>query len=285
MIIEIKRFIEAVDKQSITKASKSLYITQPALSLSIARLEKRIGTKLFRRFGKRLLLTEDGKYVYQVGLRILKLWEKMKEKKTRRNGGKPVYSIGVFDNASLKLSKYFQKNLINSEFGLEITIERSAQLIAGLRSGFYDLCVCTIPPDGDFGANVQLIKRFSELLYPVSGKIWRTNLKSMPFILYNKGSQTREYIDPTFLKHGIEPNIIVESTSPEFMKELAIGGCGVALLPKNFIVRELEQKKLHLHKLPFVFKRDIGIFINKEGNIRETDQVVKEIASFFENGS
>ena len=52
MTIEIERFIETVNQGSFTKASRVLYLTQPALSLSIARLEKEVGTKLFKRTGK-----------------------------------------------------------------------------------------------------------------------------------------------------------------------------------------------------------------------------------------
>ena len=54
MIVEIERFIATVDRGSFTKASEMLYLTQPALSLSIARLEKQVGAKLFKRIGKRL---------------------------------------------------------------------------------------------------------------------------------------------------------------------------------------------------------------------------------------
>ena len=60
MITEIERFIATVDRGSFTKASQILFLTQPALSLSIAILEKEIGVKLFKRIGKHLVLTKDG---------------------------------------------------------------------------------------------------------------------------------------------------------------------------------------------------------------------------------
>lgn len=283
MILLLKRFLTVVDRASITQAAKNLYLTQPAMSLSIKRLEKELGVKLFNRIGKNLVLTEDGQAVYGIGSRIVKLWEKARNKEERQKTGAKTYSIGVFDNAALKLSKFFQNHFISGDFRLEITIERSSQLLLGMRNGLYDLCICVIPQDRDFGRNILLESKFSETLFPVVGRKMRKNdLSAIPFILYNKESSTRHYIDRTFFKHGISPNIIVESTSPEFMKELAIGGCGIALLPKNFVERELTQKKLFVRKFPFIFKREIGLFLNKEGDIKDSDGIVREIIKLLQ---
>lgn len=271
---KIERFIAVVEEGSFTKAAKKLFITQPALSLSIERLERKIGKKLFKRIGKRFVLTKDGENIYNIGLQILKFWQKAKDKNFSNT--LPSLSIGIFDNAALRLSKYFQKKLTENRFLLEITIDRSGVLIKGMKNGIYDICICILDPNENQFSEFWLVKKFSERLYPVSGKIWRKGAK-IPFIFYNKNSSTRQYIDKVFFKKGIKPNIIVESTSPAFMKELAIGGCGVALLPKNFIERELALKKLFIQKFPFSFKRDFGLFLNKESNIKASDEVVKEI--------
>jgi len=113
----------------------------------------------------------------------------------------------------------------------------------------------------------------------VSGKYWKEKIEDIPFIFYNKNSTTRSYVDQAFGKIGVKPKILVESTSPIFMKELAMGKCGIALLPRNFVMREIKTKKLFTHKLPCSFKRGIGIFINKDGNLKESDQILLEIIS------
>ena len=120
--------------------------------------------------------------------------------------------------------------------------------------------------DGNLDKVIESIKKISEI----------------PFILYNKGSATREYIDKVFIKKDIKPNILVESTSPTFMKELAIGGYGVTLLPKNFIQRELDNKKLFVKKFPFKFKREIGLYLSRDSRIKEADEIVKEIIKNLE---
>lgn len=280
MIAEIGRFIETVDRGGITKASKVLYLTQPALSLSIARLEKEIGAKLFKRIGKRLVLTKDGESVYQIGMQIIKLWKKIKDSKKNNFIGIP-YSIGIYDNAALKLSKYFRKNLSKEGIKFEITIGTSSSLMQGIRNGLLDICICAIR-ENVFGDNFRLIKKFSEELVPVSSKIWQKKSQETPFILYNKESATRQYIDKTFFDNRIKPTVMVESTSTMFMKELAIGGCGIALLPLNVIEKEIRNKKLFVKKFPFKFKREIGLYLSLDGRVKEADKIVKEIIKNLE---
>lgn len=271
---EIERFITVIEEGSFTKAAGKLFITQPALSLSIKRLEATLGKKLFKRIGKRFVLTADGENIYNLGLQILKYWDKAKDKNF--SSVSPLFSIGIFDNAALRLSKYFQEKL-SGERVFEIIIQRSAVLNKGMKNGIYDICISVLNPNFNEDQNYILVKKFSEKLYPVSGKKFKGEISKTPFIVYNKESETREYIDSVFLKRGIRPNIIVESTSPAFMKELAIGGCGVALLPKNFIENELALKKLFIQKLPFTFKREFGVFLNKESNLKVNDGIMKEI--------
>lgn len=276
MIKELERFVIAVDLGSFTKASRKLKITQPALSLSIARLEKAIGRKLFKRIGKRLVLTSGGESLYQVGTKILQLWNTTKETYPQ-TGTSTTYAIGVFDNAALKLSKFFQRNLTNSHARFEVTIDRSRILLQGLANGVFDICISIIPEEKIAAANIILVKTFSETLIPVSGKQWREHIAKIPFILYNKSSESRHYIDKTFLKQSLAPNVVVESTDPGFMKELAMGSCGVALLPRNFVASELAQGKLTTQNFPFRVYRKVGVFVQKDGNVKEGNSIVQEI--------
>ncbi|MDP2649755.1 MAG: LysR family transcriptional regulator [bacterium] len=283
MIIELQRFIFVIEEGSFTRASKKLFLTQPALSLSILRLEKEIGVKLFKRSGKTFVLTKSGQGIYQIAIQILKLWDRIKENPSNLGGKIPLYSIGLYDNAALKLSKYFKQSFLKKDFSFEITIDGSRNLLQGIQNGIFDICICILSPDFYF-KNALLIKTFSENLLPVSSKKFNKSFSNIPFILYNKGSATRDSIDKVFLKNTIKPKILVESTNPGFMKELALWGCGVALLPKNFVKRELDQKKLIAQKFPFLFQREVGIYLNKDSVIKKDDLIIQRIiANLKEN--
>jgi DNA-binding transcriptional LysR family regulator len=64
-------FVAVVDHGGITKAARSLYISQPSLSQAIRTLERRLGTTLFDRSGRRMELTEDGRRLDVAARRIL----------------------------------------------------------------------------------------------------------------------------------------------------------------------------------------------------------------------
>lgn len=57
---QLKQFKAIAECGSITKASEKLYITQPALSMALSRLEEELARPLFLRDGRRLVITQDG---------------------------------------------------------------------------------------------------------------------------------------------------------------------------------------------------------------------------------
>ncbi|NLV81187.1 MAG: LysR family transcriptional regulator [Rhodococcus sp.] len=64
-------FVAVIDHGGITKAAQALYISQPSLSQAIRTLERRLGTTLFDRTGRRLTLTEAGRTLEVAARRIL----------------------------------------------------------------------------------------------------------------------------------------------------------------------------------------------------------------------
>ena len=81
----LKIFVSVVQNNSITKASKELYLTQPAVSLAIKELEETYQTKLFSRINKKLYITDAGEKLYEYALSILDLYKKMEDDMLHHN--------------------------------------------------------------------------------------------------------------------------------------------------------------------------------------------------------
>ncbi|HZE28702.1 MAG TPA: LysR family transcriptional regulator, partial [Gaiellaceae bacterium] len=70
---QLAAFCEVVDRKSFSQAAERLGVTQPAVSLQIRSLEKRLGAKLLDRSGRRVEPTEAGQRLYRSAQRMLAL--------------------------------------------------------------------------------------------------------------------------------------------------------------------------------------------------------------------
>src|SRR5712691_1234453 len=74
---QLAAFCEVVDRKSFSQAAERLGVTQPAVSLQVRSLEKRLGTQLFDRSGRRVEPTEAGLRLYRGAQRLLALEEQL----------------------------------------------------------------------------------------------------------------------------------------------------------------------------------------------------------------
>ncbi len=74
---QLAAFCAVVDRRSFSQAAERLGVTQPAVSLQIRALEKRLGTQLFDRSGRRVEPTEAGMRLYRGAQRLLALEEQV----------------------------------------------------------------------------------------------------------------------------------------------------------------------------------------------------------------
>src|SRR5438045_9525768 len=70
---QLHAFCEVVERKSFSQAAERLGVTQPAVSLQVRALEKRLGTQLLDRSGRRVEPTESGLKLYRSAQRLLQL--------------------------------------------------------------------------------------------------------------------------------------------------------------------------------------------------------------------
>lgn len=63
-LLQAQQLLTIVKYMNLSKAASEVYISQPALSLSLGRLEKELGVRLFFRDGNKLILSHDGEVLY-----------------------------------------------------------------------------------------------------------------------------------------------------------------------------------------------------------------------------
>ena len=138
----LKYFLMVAKEENITKAAKSLYITQPTLSRQLAQLEEELGVKLFTRINHKILLTEDGKFLQRRAREILYLTEKTKKELSYDNeivAGEISIGCGEFlgMNELSKLLSEFQEKYPNVKF--DIYSGTAEDIIYRIEHGFLDM--------------------------------------------------------------------------------------------------------------------------------------------------
>jgi DNA-binding transcriptional LysR family regulator len=74
---QLQAFCEVIERKSFSQAAERLGVTQPAVSLQVRALEKRLGTQLLDRSGRRVEPTDAGLRLYRGAQRLLQLEEEI----------------------------------------------------------------------------------------------------------------------------------------------------------------------------------------------------------------
>src|ERR687893_1494008 len=92
---QLAAFCAVVDRKSFSQAAEQLGVTQPAVSLQIRSLEKRLGERLLDRSGRRVEPTEAGRRLYRAAQRMLALEEQLFEEVTSEVVGEVEGALAI----------------------------------------------------------------------------------------------------------------------------------------------------------------------------------------------
>jgi DNA-binding transcriptional LysR family regulator len=84
---QLQAFCEVIERKSFSQAAERLGVTQPAVSLQVRALEKRLGTQLLDRSGRRVEPTDAGLRLYRGAQRLLQLEEEIVNDLAEQAGG------------------------------------------------------------------------------------------------------------------------------------------------------------------------------------------------------
>jgi DNA-binding transcriptional LysR family regulator len=236
---QLRAFYLTVKHKSITKAAGILCVTQPAVSIQIKTLENFLGTKLAVKYDQSMSLTAPGKTLYRHAEKIFHLVEKMESAMAGySNLTHGTLTIGT----TRSFAKYLMPGLL-SRFQekhptIKITLgEGSSQDIAdAVLSYKYDLGIIGSLPLRDKMKTIPFSKEEFCLVaspqHPLAkaAEISLIELEKEPIIIREDGSGSRHMALSFFESKGINPPVIMETGSVEFIKEYVMKGRGITFL-------------------------------------------------------
>lgn len=242
--LDLYRIFHTVSRhESFSKAAKELYMTQPAVSQSIANLEKDLKTYLFTRTSKGVQLTNEGQLLHEYVTSALSLLEtaelKMDEFQNLMTG---ELRIGVGDTiARYYLLTYLEKFHMRYP-GIKLTIKNGTthEIVTALKAGEVDVGICNLPiedpqlhvlPCGEIQDIFVCGDKYKNLtMQPIA---LRTLLR-MPLIFLEKGSNSRQYVEEYLQKQGYELAPEFDLGSHDLLLEFARINLGIACVTKEF---------------------------------------------------
>ncbi|MGG0775356.1 LysR family transcriptional regulator [Bacillus rugosus] len=247
---QLEYFQTLARMQHVTKAAKSLSITQPALSRSIARLENHLGVPLFDRQGRSITLNQYGHIFLQRVQAMMKEYTEGKEEiQSLLKPDQGEVSLGFLHTLGTTLVPdligSFQQE--NPNIAFQLKQNHSYWLLERLKSGDLDLCLlASIKPEKP----IQWIKLWSEELFvfvpndhPLANResITLSEIAGERFILLKKGYALRMTVDELFEKANIQPNIMFEGEEAATAAGFVAAGLGISILPD---LKGLDQSKI-----------------------------------------
>ncbi len=137
---QLEQFVKIVECGTISKAAEELFISQPALTRSMQKLEQELGVELFSHGKNRIEINENGKFAYLLAQNVLRDAGNLKEQVRQFDRSRRTISVGscapapLWDIMPTLTSLYPEKRLVSEIKGEE-------ELLSGLLGGAYQMII------------------------------------------------------------------------------------------------------------------------------------------------
>ena len=262
-------FCAVVRTGNMSAAARELYISQPAVSMSIRQLEDRMGSPLLVRTAKGVYPTAEGKLLYTYLEQALGLIQAAEEKyyqMVHMEMGELKISANDTVIANFLLHYLEQYHKLYPEITIKVTNKTTEESLRLLRSGAVDMCFVNLPITDMEDLEIVPCIEIHDVL--VGGEKYRRltetgidlkDLPKYPLMLLEEVSNSRRYITNYAENHGVVLNPILEIGSLDLLISFAKINLGVTYVIRE-LTKELEEKKLYeIPVHPPVPKRSIGM--------------------------
>ncbi|MDX8414046.1 MAG: LysR family transcriptional regulator [Mariprofundales bacterium] len=245
-------FSVIAEERSFSRAAKRLFLTQPAVSIQIKRLEHQVQMPLFDRSGRQVSLTHAGEEL----LLHSRLIQQQIDEADRMLADLRGLKRGAVTLTMAATANYFAPQMIAGFHTFypdaRITLEVSNRegLIAALDEDHSDMVIMGRPPaalDVDiepFCDNPLVVIASPNHALAQQRSILLCRLIEEPFIMREVGSGTRIAIQHFLDKHGLAPNIVMEMNRTEAIKQAVMAELGVGIVSLHTLDMELQLRRL-----------------------------------------
>ncbi|MGD9901592.1 MAG: LysR family transcriptional regulator [Spirochaetales bacterium] len=264
----LKIFYEVAKEQNLTKAAQKLYISQPAVTQTINKLEDGLNVKLFNRVKNGIVLTEVGERIFKAvnsGLLELQNIDKILDEDEALEYGSVTFGAGT--NIAKKLLVEPIKNFLSKY--PKITIQQidgtQKNMLNKLELGQINFL---ITQKNDQVKNLEFKKLLDVEYIFVCGKEYLKNVSKKDDLVYisqDEDSFSRQTLNGFLTENNIVPKSLLEILGYNMQIELAINNLGIALVPDYLVSELIANKKLFKTNTDYTYpKMEYGYYVNPQ---------------------
>lgn len=238
----LRYFWTAAKEGSLARAADRLHVSQPSISEQIHELEEALGEKLFRREGRRNVLTDTGQIVFGYAEQIFALGRELTNVVKQGPSAKTLrLNVGVTDS----LPKLVTNEILRPVFSMQQSVHvvcregKMEDLLAQLATHRLDIILSDEPASsntsvrtfnhhlGETGTVICAEKRLAAKLR----RSFPDSLDAAPALLPAENSSLRRALDIWFREQNITPRIVGEFDDLALLNMMAAEGRGFVAMP------------------------------------------------------
>jgi DNA-binding transcriptional LysR family regulator len=236
----LRLFLAVVDEGGMTRAAEAGHVSQPSVSQAIRELETEVGTPLFHRVGRRVVLTAAGEALVEPARQVLR------DVETGRAAVEAVAGLaaGRLDLVALPTLAVDPLAPLVGAFrlqhpGVDISLadpDDAAEVVDLVASGECELGITAEPvTDPGLASHGLGAQDLLAVLPPGANASHTMSVRTFarfPLVTAPAGTTTRNQLEEAFAEAGVTPRIAVVTAQREAVLPLVLAGAGATLFPR-----------------------------------------------------
>lgn len=245
--------VKLIETKSVTKTAEAMYLTQPAVSIQLKKLQEQFSVPLFEVVSRKVHITDFG---IEIGVAAEKILEQVSAINYQSEAYKGLLTgrvkISVVSTGKYVIP-YFLAPFISKHPQVDIAVDvtNKYSVVETLEQNTVDFSLVSIIPEH---LSLERLDLIPNKLYLVGGKeeaniktpLKPSGIEKLPLIYREEGSGTRHTMEQYLASAGITQRKKMELTSNEAVKQAVIAGLGYSIMPVIGIKNELRNGDLRI---------------------------------------
>lgn len=281
--LALKAFMAVAEQGSFSRAADKLFLTQPAVSKRIVKLEGQLKTRLFDRIGRNVSLTVAGQHLLPKAKVILEAMEDTADELTNlsgRVGGQ--LRIATSHHISLHRLPAPLRRFIElyPQVELDIQFAESEVIYEGLLQGHWQLGLITLNPEPHPQLEQQAIwqDKMQFVAAPDHTLSQQTSvdlsqLSSFPALLSKTNTFTRGIVEESFAHQQLALKVAMSTNNLDTIRMMVSIGMGWSILPETLINQDI--KVINTVSKPII--RQLGCALHQQRSLSNAAKAFLEL--------